>query len=138
MNRLKKLLVEGLTRALGWKKTFFYERYHHFLLHGFLGTILITMLVACFAHRKGRVALLALLVFHLHLLCDFVGSRGPNPADLWPLFYFGPARRNTRDHNVRKCQPIRSVKTKFDLCANLFALLPFAETKRPINKPQTI
>jgi len=84
------LLVDGLTRALGWKKTFYYERYHHFLLHGFLGAILITMLVACFAQRKWRVALLALLVFHLHLLCDFVGSRGPDPVDLWPLFYFGP------------------------------------------------
>jgi hypothetical protein len=36
------------------------------------------------------VALLALLVFHLHLLCDLVGSRGPDPVDLWPLFYLGP------------------------------------------------
>jgi inner membrane protein len=36
------------------------------------------------------VALLCLAVFHLHLLCDFVGSRGPDPVDVWPLFYFGP------------------------------------------------
>ena len=28
---------------------------------------------------------------------------------------------------------ITVLETKFDLCANLFALLPFAETKRPIN-----
>lgn len=70
------LLVDGLTRALGWKKTFLYEHYHHFLLHGFFGAILITLLVTVFAHRKWRVALLALLVFHLHLLCDLVGSRG--------------------------------------------------------------
>jgi hypothetical protein len=34
--------------------------------------------------------LLALAVFHLHLLCDFVGSRGPEPEDLWPIFYLGP------------------------------------------------
>jgi hypothetical protein len=33
---------------------------------------------------------LALFVFHLHLLCDLVGSRGPDPVDLWPLFYLGP------------------------------------------------
>ena len=84
------LIVDGLTRALGWKKTFFYEHYHHFLLHGYFGAILITILVTCFAQRKWRVALLALLVFHLHLLCDLVGSRGPDPVDLWPLFYFGP------------------------------------------------
>jgi inner membrane protein len=34
--------------------------------------------------------LVALAVFHLPLLCDFVGSRGPDPVDLWPIFYFGP------------------------------------------------
>lgn len=41
-----------------------------------IGAILITLLVTCFAHRKWRVALLAVVVFHLHLLCDLVGSRG--------------------------------------------------------------
>ena len=55
-----------------------------------LGGILIAALLACFARRRWRVALLALLVFHLHLLCDFVGSRGPSPEDLWPIFYLGP------------------------------------------------
>ena len=63
---------------------------HHYLLHGALGGILIAALMACFARHRWRVALLALLVFHLHLLCDFVGSRGPAPEDLWPIFYLGP------------------------------------------------
>src|SRR4051812_43952707 len=27
---------------------------------------------------------------HLHLLCDFVGSRGPSPEDIWPIAYFAP------------------------------------------------
>ena len=84
------LLVDGATRALGWKKTFFYEHYHHYLLHGAFGALLITGFLVLFAQRKWRVALLCLAVFHLHLLCDFVGSRGPDPVDLWPLFYFGP------------------------------------------------
>ncbi len=84
------LLVDGLSRMLGWRKTFFYQQYHHYLLHGFLGAILITALLVLFAQRKWRVALLCLVVFHLHLLCDFVGSRGPSPEDLWPIFYFGP------------------------------------------------
>ena len=34
------------------------------------------------------------VVFHFHLLCDIVGSRGPTPDDLWPIFYFGPISRN--------------------------------------------
>lgn len=84
------LILDFANRAFGGRRTFFYEHYHHFLLHGFLGGILITALVTSFARQKWRVALLALLVFHLHLLCDLVGSRGPDPVDLWPLFYFGP------------------------------------------------
>jgi hypothetical protein len=84
------LILDAANRALGGRQTFFYEHYHHYLLHGFLGGILITLLVACFAKRKWRVALLALLVFHLHLLCDLVGSRGPDRVDLWPIFYLGP------------------------------------------------
>ncbi len=84
------ILADGLTRALGWKKTFFYEHYHHYLLHGAAASILIAVLAACFARRHWRVALLALVVFHLHLLFDFVGSRGPSPEDLWPVYYLGP------------------------------------------------
>lgn len=84
------LIADGLGRALGWKQTFYYAHYHHYLLHGAFGAILITALLTLFARRKWRVALLSLAVFHLHLLCDFVGSRGPSPEDLWPIFYLGP------------------------------------------------
>jgi hypothetical protein len=42
-----------------------------------------------------RVALLALLVFHLQVLCDFVGSRGPDAVDLWPIFYLGPSTKDS-------------------------------------------
>ncbi len=51
---------------------------------------MITLLLTCFAKQRWRVALLSLALFHLHLLCDLVGSRGPSPEDLWPIFYFGP------------------------------------------------
>ncbi len=88
------LVIDGLTRALGWKGTFFYQHYHHYLLHGAFGGLLITALLILFAQQKWRVAVLSLVVFHLHLLCDFVGSRGPSPEDLWPIFYFGPFYKN--------------------------------------------
>jgi len=77
-------------RAMGNDQTWFYGRYHHYLLHGWLGGLLITALLTCFARQRARVAILCLVVFHLHLLCDLVGSRGPSPEDLWPIFYFGP------------------------------------------------
>ncbi len=84
------LIVDIAVRHLTGKQLHLYGHYHHYLLHGALGCLLITALVTCFARQRLRVALLAVLVFHLHLLCDFVGSRGPAPEDLWPIFYFGP------------------------------------------------
>ena len=48
------------------------------------------MVLACFARQRLRAAVLCLIVFHLHLLCDLIGSRGPSAVDLWPIFYFGP------------------------------------------------
>ena len=88
------LFVDFVTEVLGVKQTHLYGEYHHYLLHGALGSILITALVTCFARHRLRVALLALLVFHLHLVLDFVGSRGPSPADLWPIYYLGPFTQN--------------------------------------------
>jgi len=84
------LIVDLSCGWFGWKQTYLYERYHHYYLHGALGGVLIAVTLACFARRPWRVAPLALLVFHLHLLCDFVGSRGPSRYDLWPIFYLGP------------------------------------------------
>jgi hypothetical protein len=90
------MAVDLFNQATGAKGTrfYWYQRYHHYLLHGFLGAILITAILTIFARRRWRVALLTLAVFHLHLLCDFVGSRGPAPEDLWPIFYFGPFDRD--------------------------------------------
>ena len=84
------LIADLVNSSFRGKETHYYAYYHHYYLHGALGGILIAALAACFASHRWRVALLALLVFHLHLLCDFVGSRGPAPEDLWPIFYFGP------------------------------------------------
>ena len=88
------LLVDAASWTLGHRGTQLYAHYHHYLLHGAFGAVLITAVVTCFARQRLRVALLALAVFHLHLLCDFVGSRGPAPEDLWAIFYFGPFDRD--------------------------------------------
>lgn len=84
------LVVDIATSLAGGKPTQYYARYHHYWLHGALGAVVIALGLACFARQKGRVFLVALLLFHLHLLCDLLGSRGPSPEDLWPIFYFGP------------------------------------------------
>jgi hypothetical protein len=84
------LVADIVTPWLGLKQTHYYIRYHHYLLHGAFGAVAIALLMAAFARCRWRVAILSLLVFHLHLLCDLAGSRGPSPEDLWPIFYFGP------------------------------------------------
>jgi hypothetical protein len=84
------VFLDIANQAFWGKKTFYYLHYHHYLLHGAFGAILVTALLTSFARRKTRVALLCLLTFHLHLLCDLLGSRGPDPVDLWPIFYLGP------------------------------------------------
>lgn len=38
--------------------------------------------------------MLCLVTFHLHLLCDLLGSRGPTVADLWPICYSEPLFRH--------------------------------------------
>jgi len=84
------LLMDLGARAMGNEQTWFYGRYHHYLLHGLFGGLFITGVLTCFARERVRVALLCLALFHLHVLCDLAGSRGPSPEDLWPIFYFGP------------------------------------------------
>ena len=69
---------------------YYYPMYHHWLGHGLVGALVCAGILTCFAERKRRTFFLILLTFHLHLLCDLVGSRGPEPKDIWPIYYFGP------------------------------------------------
>ncbi len=72
----------------------YYQHYHHYLLHGWPGALFVTVLLVWFAGQHWRVAILCLLVFHLHLVCDLIGSRGPTAGDLWPINYSEPLYRN--------------------------------------------
>lgn len=78
--------LDGLSLIFGVEA---YSRFHHVLTHGYPAAITTAVVCAGFAKQKGAVALRALLAFHLHLVCDLVGS-GPG----WPLHYFWP----TSDH----------------------------------------
>src|SRR5262249_53944499 len=72
------------------RQTFFYATYHHVLLHGLFGALLIPALLCVWARNRARVFTLGFLAVHLHLLCDLVGSRGPGPEDICPIHYLGP------------------------------------------------
>lgn len=84
------LVADWVSAWLGRPEVYLYQRYHHFLLHGLWAAVLFAVVAGCLAKRRLRVVLLTLAVFHLHLVCDLVGSRGPSAYDLWPVFYLGP------------------------------------------------
>jgi hypothetical protein len=83
-------VVDVFNSVVRNQRTEYYQQFHHLWLHGLLGAVATTAVLVCFARRRGRVAILALLAYHLHLLCDLIGSRGPDPTDLWPIFYLAP------------------------------------------------
>ena len=87
------IIVDGVNHLLHRPPTDYYHDLHHFWTHGLPAAVVIPVLLACFARRKGQVLLLAFLVFHLHLLCDIVGSRGPDLSDRWPIIYFAPINK---------------------------------------------
>ena len=88
------MLVDLTTYFTRPRPTTFYAQYHHFLWHGLFAAVISALVFGLFAKQRWRTALLVFLVFHLHLLCDLIGSRGPDPDDLWPIFYFGPFRKD--------------------------------------------
>jgi len=87
-------LLGDATSSLWGGHSDYYGQYHHFLLHGIFGCVCLSTLLGFWAQQKPRVVIWAFVLFHLHLLCDLVGSRGPAPVDLWPIFYFGPFTHN--------------------------------------------
>lgn len=90
------VFVDMMTRSGNHAGTQLYPQYHHYLLHGIAGGLLISVGLCLFARKRLRVLLLGLCVFHLHLFCDLVGSRGPSLDDLWPIYYLGPFSRDPR------------------------------------------
>ena len=74
--------LDGLTILAGGDA---YARWHHVLTHGLVAAVVICGLLAAFAQQKARVLGLALVAFHLHLVCDLAGS-----GVGWPIAYLLP------------------------------------------------
>jgi inner membrane protein len=79
---IPQLLTANSAHPLMW-----FSRYHHFL-HTLLFAAIVAALAAV-ASRRWIMALLAFLSFHLHLVEDVVGSRGPDGYQ-WPIPYLKP------------------------------------------------
>ena len=66
-----------------------FSEYHHVIFHNGLGMFVIAGVAWLCCRRDWRVGLAALAAAHLHLLCDLVGSRGPDGHN-WSIPYFLP------------------------------------------------
>jgi len=80
---LPELLTRHSAHPLLW-----FSEYHH-ALHTLWFAMVVSVLAASVATRKWKTAGLAFLAFHLHLLCDLAGSRGPEGYP-WPIPYLRP------------------------------------------------
>jgi membrane-bound metal-dependent hydrolase YbcI (DUF457 family) len=80
---IPELLTRNSAHPLLW-----FSLYHH-SLHNLAFALVIGVIGCVFATKKWMTSSLAFLSFHLHLLEDLVGSRGPDGYQ-WPIPYLEP------------------------------------------------
>jgi hypothetical protein len=68
---------------------YWYGRYHHVLCHNIFAGIAATVICYLLARQKWKTAAIALILFHIHLLADLLGSGG-TPGNIWPVYYLYP------------------------------------------------
>lgn len=67
-----------------------YQTWHHVILHNGLSAVVYALLVAvCAKGSRLAAGALACVTWHLHLLCDWVGSGGPD-GSVWSIPYLVP------------------------------------------------
>ena len=82
------MLVDFITRRAA-HPTYWYDAYHHVLGHNLAFALVVTALTLLVAERRTVTATLSFLSFHLHLVGDLLGSRGPDGYQ-WPIPYLAP------------------------------------------------
>lgn len=80
---IPELLTRNSAHPLPW-----FSLYHH-QLHTLAFGLLVAAVSFALANHRWTTGLLALLSFHLHLLEDLLGARGPDGYQ-WPIPYLHP------------------------------------------------
>ena len=80
---IPQILTANSAHPLMW-----FSLYHH-SLHTLISALVFAGLAFAVARRKWLTAILVLLSFHVHLLEDVLGSRGPDGYS-WPIPYLKP------------------------------------------------
>jgi len=79
--------LDGFGLLYSWEV---YVKYHHVLSHNLIGCVVCAAAVGLLAQEWKKCVVLAILNWHLHLACDYFGSRGPMTTPPWVLPYFFP------------------------------------------------
>jgi len=66
-----------------------WSMYHHILGHNIGFGLLLVIVTFALSTRRWATSLLVFMSFHLHLLCDLLGSKGPDGYQ-WPIPYLFP------------------------------------------------
>ena len=66
-----------------------YSEYHHVLTHGVVAAVIGTAIWTAQARQRRKVLVLSLIAFHVHLICDLLGSGRD-----WPIVYLFPFTRH--------------------------------------------
>jgi hypothetical protein len=77
-------LTQNSSQPLNW-----WSDYHHVLGHNLGFALVVATVALIFAKQKVKTTLLVFFSFHLHLLADMVGARGPDGAQ-WLIPYLLP------------------------------------------------
>src|SRR5580704_10725853 len=80
---IPEILTRNSAHPLLW-----FSLYHH-SLHNLAFALVIAAIAFALATQRFKTGLLALLSFHIHLLEDVLGSRGPDGYQ-WPIPYLSP------------------------------------------------
>ena len=83
LGAIPDLLTRNSAHPLQW-----FSQYHH-QLHSLAFGLFVAAICFVFAKHRWATALLALASFHLHLIEDILGARGPDGYQ-WPIPYFSP------------------------------------------------
>lgn len=128
--------LDALT-ILGGLET--YGEWHHVLTHGLFAALAVALVSARLATRRLPVALLSLATFHLHLVCDLLGS-----GREWTIMYLYPASRfelmNPHGWPLASWQNISLTALGFVVCAVIGVRRgrTFAETWLPATADSVI
>jgi inner membrane protein len=87
LGAIPELLTRNSAHPLDW-----FSRYHHVLGHNVGFALVVLGASLLLARRRWRTVAVACVTFHLHLLCDVLGARGPD-GDQWPIAYLLPFSR---------------------------------------------